>query len=158
VVIVRSRSLWGGGSTPCSPRAPAPTLAGTGLTPLSLHIYSWLMARLSRITPATLDVLEALIEADADLHGFALAKVAHRPTGSVYVILSRLEDIGWVTSDWEQVKAQNEGRPRRRFYRLTPDGLVSARQTLAERRSATSKNGIRQWRPKPQIDLLGWIR
>lgn len=36
-----------------------------------------------------------------DVHDFALAKEAQRPTGSVYVILPRLEDAGWVESYWE---------------------------------------------------------
>jgi PadR family transcriptional regulator, regulatory protein PadR len=88
---------------------------------------------LSRVTPATLDVLAVLVWSPDDLHGFALAKAAGRPTGSVYVILNRLEEAGMVDSYWEPVNTQNEGRPRRRFYRLNPDGLGAARQILAER-------------------------
>jgi PadR family transcriptional regulator PadR len=91
------------------------------------------MRRLSRITPAVLDVLAVLVRSPEDLHGFALAKFAGRPTGSVYVILNRLEEAGMVASYWEPVNAQNEGRPRRRFYRLNPDGLGAAREILAER-------------------------
>jgi PadR family transcriptional regulator PadR len=93
------------------------------------------MRSLSRITPAMLDVLSVLVWSPEALHGFALAKVAGRPTGSVYIILNRLEDAGWVDSYWEPINAQAEGRPRRRFYRLNPDGLGAARQLLAERRN-----------------------
>jgi PadR family transcriptional regulator len=106
------------------------------------------MKRLSRVTPATLDVLAVLVWSPEDLHGFALAKAAGRPTGSVYVILNRLEEAGMVDSYWEPVNTQHEGRPRRRFYRLNPDGLGAAREILAERnhqaqpKSATSK-GVR---------------
>jgi PadR family transcriptional regulator PadR len=91
------------------------------------------MKRLSRVTPATLDVLAVLVWSPDDLHGFALAKAAGRPTGSVYVILSRLEEAGMVNSYWESTNEENEGRPRRRFYRLNPDGLGAARTILAER-------------------------
>jgi len=114
--------------------------------------------KLSRVTPATLDVLEVLIGAAGEVHGFALAKSAHRPTGSVYLILSRLEEAGWVESDWEQVNAQNEGRPRRRFYRLTPDGFAAACETLTERRQKPVVRGAKQWRPGFGFGLLGRTR
>jgi PadR family transcriptional regulator, regulatory protein PadR len=102
------------------------------------------MQSLSRITPATLDVLAVLVWSPDELHGFALAKAAGRPTGSVYVILSRLEAAGWVDSHWESQNADQEGRPRRRFYKLNPDGLGAARQVLAERGGEKKKNA----RPK----------
>ena len=92
------------------------------------------MQSLSRITPATLDVLSVLVWSSEDLHGFALAREAGRPTGSIYLILNRLEAAGWVDSYWETVNAQHEGRPRRRYYRLNPDGLTAAREVLDERR------------------------
>jgi PadR family transcriptional regulator, regulatory protein PadR len=77
--------------------------------------------------------LAVLVWSPDDLHGFALAKAAGRPTGSVYVILNRLEEAGMVDSYWESENAENEGRPRRRYYRLNPDGLGAARTLLAER-------------------------
>jgi PadR family transcriptional regulator, regulatory protein PadR len=90
---------------------------------------------LARVTPATLDVLAVLVGAQEDLHGFAIAEQAGRPTGSIYPILDRLRRIGWLTSYWETAHPK-EGRPRRRFYRLQPDGLQAARALLAERRAA----------------------
>lgn len=110
------------------------------------------MQDLSRITPAILDVLEVLVSAKHDLHGFALAKTAHRPTGSVYVILNRLEEAGWVDSSWEDANVENEGRPRRRFYRLTPDGLAASRETLAARRKT---NFVKDLDLRPAF-RLGW--
>jgi PadR family transcriptional regulator PadR len=94
------------------------------------------MRSLSRVTPATLDVLAILVETTDDVHGFSIAKGAKRPTGSVYPILARLEADGWLESRWE-VEHPAQGRPRRRFYQLTrPDGLRAARALLAERRPA----------------------
>ncbi|MGH3405187.1 MAG: PadR family transcriptional regulator [Streptosporangiaceae bacterium] len=86
-----------------------------------------------RITDATLDVLEVLLHESEDLYGLKIAKAAGRPTGSVFPILAKLEDCGWVTSEWEDGDPAARG-PRRRFYQLSPDGLVQARQLFAKRR------------------------
>ncbi|MFD7627544.1 PadR family transcriptional regulator [Streptomyces sp. NPDC059851] len=86
-----------------------------------------------RITSATLDVMEAFLVADDDLHGFAVARAAGKPTGSIYPILARMEEAGWLESRWES-EHPDPGRPRRRFYKLTPDGMASARAVVLERR------------------------
>jgi PadR family transcriptional regulator len=90
-----------------------------------------------RVTDATLDVIEVLLRPDDDLYGLKIAKAINRPTGSVFPILARLEEYGWVVSEWEAGDPATRG-PRRRFYRLTPDGLVRARDLLAERRRTVS--------------------
>jgi DNA-binding PadR family transcriptional regulator len=43
-----------------------------------------------------------------------------------------LEDNGWIEGRWEEIDASAEGRPRRRLYRLTPNGVAWARQALDE--------------------------
>lgn len=78
------------------------------------------------MTPATLDVLEALMGPDEELYGLKIAQNAGRKAGSVYPILARLEEAGWVESSWEREERGDRG-PRRRFYRLVPDGLAAAR-------------------------------
>ncbi len=90
---------------------------------------------LSRVTAATLDVLEALMGPDDELYGLRIARIAGRKTGSVYPILARLEDAGWVESFWEREDRGDRG-PRRRFYRFSPGGLGAARALLTERRGA----------------------
>lgn len=88
------------------------------------------MELLPRVTAATVDVLRAL---DADTRpqwGLKVVKATGRPPGSVYPILERLERLGWVTSSWEE-DTQRSG-PRRRYYRLTPEGAVAAVRTCAE--------------------------
>ncbi|MEU4089457.1 PadR family transcriptional regulator [Streptomyces aureus] len=86
-----------------------------------------------RITSATLDVMEAFLNSSDELHGFAVARAAGRPTGSVYPILARLEQAGWLESRWED-EHPREGRPRRRFYSLTSDGAAASRAIVLERR------------------------
>jgi DNA-binding MarR family transcriptional regulator len=45
------------------------------------------------------------------------------PSGTIYPILRRFERNGLVRSRWENPQeARNEGRPRRRYYELTPAG------------------------------------
>jgi PadR family transcriptional regulator, regulatory protein PadR len=92
------------------------------------------MEPLSRVTPATLDVLDAVLDAGAPVWGLRLVKATGRPAGSVYPILERLERAGWVESTWDD-DADRSG-PRRRLYRPTADGAVEARALLAARRVA----------------------
>ena len=87
------------------------------------------MQPLSRITPATIDVLSVLDAGGESTWGLAIIKQSGRPAGSVYPILERLEQAGWVTSSWEE----NDERPgpRRRYYELTKDGALAARSAIA---------------------------
>lgn len=92
-----------------------------------------------RITQPTLDVLEALLGADGfELHGWTIIKVTKRAGPTVYKILERLKDAGWVTARWEE-PGPEETRPRRRYYRLTHTGLERARILVAERRPQAAR-------------------
>jgi len=90
-----------------------------------------------RVTDATLDVLEILLGGGEELYGLRIAKAASRPTGSVFPILARLEQLGWVISEWESGDPGARG-PRRRFYRLTGLGLAGARELVSQRRPSPS--------------------
>jgi PadR family transcriptional regulator, regulatory protein PadR len=87
-----------------------------------------------RVTDATLDVLEVLLHGGAELYGLKITKAAGRATGSVFPILARLENCGWADSEWEAGDPAARG-PRRRFYQLSPDGIVRAGELLAQRRA-----------------------
>lgn len=91
------------------------------------------MVPLSRITPATVDVLDVLLDRAAPTWGLLVVKQAGRPTGSVYPILERLEGAGWVTSEWEN-DPERSG-PRRRLYELTQEGADAAQAVVASARS-----------------------
>jgi DNA-binding PadR family transcriptional regulator len=95
-----------------------------------------------RLTGATLDVLEVLLKPDDELYGLKIAKASGRPTGSVFPILARLEQAGWVLSDWEATEPHSRG-PRRRFYRLSADGLPAARAAVSGRGAARGAGGAR---------------
>lgn len=86
-----------------------------------------------RMTLQTQLVLRALLEDPArQRYGLELCELVGLPSGTVYPILARLEQVGWVDSTLEDPAVhENAGRPRRRFYRITQDGAVQARETLA---------------------------
>src|SRR6266550_2317848 len=97
------------------------------------------MPDLTRVTAPLLDVLEVFLWAVArgqELHGWVIMKAVKRSGPTVYGVLDRLEDAGWITGRWEDQHPE-PNKPRRRFYRLTPTGTVAARDLLAERRPAS---------------------
>jgi PadR family transcriptional regulator PadR len=84
-----------------------------------------------RMTIPTLLVLRALLNDPAGEHyGFEICQAAGLPSGTIHPILARLETNGWLVSRWEDIDPQREGRPRRRYYRLTPDGIDEARRVM----------------------------
>ncbi|MFJ6104936.1 PadR family transcriptional regulator [Streptomyces sp. NPDC092359] len=108
-----------------------------------------------RITSTTLDVLEAFLASSEELHGFAVAKTAGKPTGSIYPILARLEEASWLSSRWEDENPQ-EGRPRRRFYELTPNGTAEAKRIVIERRGSlpSATPAARRPQPRPSFGFM----
>jgi DNA-binding PadR family transcriptional regulator len=85
-----------------------------------------------RITTAVARVLRAFLD-DPRLprYGFDLMRGTRLQSGTLYPILARLERLGWVVSRNEDIDPFAEGRPARRFYRLTEHGLRTAAHELA---------------------------
>jgi PadR family transcriptional regulator PadR len=70
---------------------------------------------------ATLHVLQAI--ASGYVYGFDIMDATGLPSGTVYPILSKLEDSGFLKSRWEDPRvARREKRPARRSYEITGDG------------------------------------
>jgi PadR family transcriptional regulator len=85
------------------------------------------------MTMATQLVLRALLADPADeLYGSEIGDAAGLMSGTVHPILARLEAAGWVDSRWEDVDPRAAGRPARRYYRLTGEGVQQARAALAK--------------------------
>jgi len=54
-------------------------------------------------------------------------------SGTIYPALRRMEAQGMVEADWEpEDEAHREGRPARRYYRVTPEGHRALKKGLAE--------------------------
>jgi len=100
-----------------------------------------------RMTLQTQHVLRVLLDdPSAEHYGLEVAKAAGLPSGSLYPILARLEQAGWLTSDWEEIDEREAGRRRRRYYRLTPNGTAQADQALAltVQRLSRQQNTVRK--------------
>ncbi|MEV5449971.1 PadR family transcriptional regulator [Streptomyces sp. NPDC052535] len=88
-----------------------------------------------RLTKPTISVLEVLLAStdDAPAWGLSICRDADLGSGTVYPILDRLEERGWVTSRTES--EPHPGRPARRYYSLTGQGRSLAADALAARRA-----------------------
>jgi PadR family transcriptional regulator, regulatory protein PadR len=96
--------------------------------------------RTPRMTIPTQLVLRALLaDPTQERYGVEIGAAAGLPSGTVHPILARLEGVGWLESRWEEIDPRAKGRPARRYYRLTPDGLELARAALARAYSATAR-------------------
>ncbi len=88
--------------------------------------------QLPRITQATLAVLRVfLADTDTERFGLEIVRLTGLPSGTIHPILQRLQGQRWLRSRWEPARtALGEGRPRRRYFRLTPDGEEYARLVM----------------------------
>jgi DNA-binding PadR family transcriptional regulator len=85
-----------------------------------------------RMTEPTQRVLRTLLDDPAaEKYGLEICKEVELAPGTVHPILYKFEDIGWLESRFEEIDPSDAGRPRRRYYRLTPDGAEFARDALA---------------------------
>jgi PadR family transcriptional regulator PadR len=89
--------------------------------------------------PTQLVLLALLADPPRELYGVEIGAVAGLPSGTVHPILARLETVGWLESRWEDIDPRTEGRPARRYYRLTPEGMELARAALARAYQATAR-------------------
>jgi len=77
-------------------------------------------------------VLEAfLADPAAERYGLEVMQATGCPSGTIYPILTRLQAAGWLQAHWEDIDPVLAGRPARRWYRLTPQGVQAARAELA---------------------------
>ena len=64
-------------------------------------------------------------------YGYDLMKAARLSSGTLYPMLARLHDQGLVTAAWETQAGDVCGRPPRKYYQLTAEGVRAARLELA---------------------------
>jgi PadR family transcriptional regulator PadR len=86
-----------------------------------------------RLTRQTLKVLGTLMsEQMRELSGAEIAKLSQLSSGTLYPILNRLEEFGWLDSRWEIGDPAALGRPRRRYYRITGEGARKVQEVVRE--------------------------
>ncbi len=79
--------------------------------------------------------------------GLELAQQAGIGSATIYAALTRMERAGLLDAHWETSPATDLGRPRRRLYGLTAEGIRIGRQALED------------YRPRVVIDRnrTGWL-
>ena len=73
-----------------------------------------------------------LADPSAGHYGYNLMKAAKLPSGTLYPMLARLQAQGLLTSEWEPRPDDVSGRPPRKYYQLTGEGIRVARLELAQ--------------------------
>ena len=82
-----------------------------------------------RLSVTAVSVLQAI--ASGFEYGFDIIDHTSLPSGTVYPALSRLERDGYVRSAWEdEQRAHRDGRPARRYYRITAHGVRALEDAL----------------------------
>jgi PadR family transcriptional regulator PadR len=85
------------------------------------------MTRPRNSSPQTKAVLVALLQrARTWAYGYELSKQTGLRSGTLYPILMRLSDQGFLEEVWQD--RVEPGRPQRHVYRLTPDGFELAEE------------------------------
>ena len=83
-----------------------------------------------RLSPQTALVLDAFLERPRTWrYGYDISRDTGLKSGTLYPILIRLADHEVVETRWETTES---GKPPRHMYRLTPEGLRSARAQLRD--------------------------
>lgn len=104
-----------------------------------------------RITKQTERILALLLTNPThEWWGAQMAPATGMKSGTLYPALARMERFGWLSSRWEEVEPSEEGRPRRRYYKLTGEGERVAHEVLSQARSRERRAPRRStWSPTP---------
>jgi PadR family transcriptional regulator PadR len=91
------------------------------------------MGHQTNITTQALRVLRPFLEnPTGEMAGVDVVRSSRLASGTAYPIMLRLERHGLLASRWEEGDPAQLGRPRRRYYTITPRGAATARQAFAE--------------------------
>ena len=95
------------------------------------------MAREPNTSPQTLRILRLLLEEPtAWQYGYDLSQRTKLKSGTLYPILIRLTEQGWLETRWAEPARQ--GRPARHTYRLTQVGFRAASALVARVQAASA--------------------
>jgi len=95
------------------------------------------MTRPFRFSPQAALLAGALLKSPSEwTYGYDLMGATGLGAGTLYPLLRRFTDHGWLRARWEE--RGEDGRPPRHLYRLTADGARGARKLVARARSASA--------------------
>ena len=100
------------------------------------------MARARALSAHARRILAALLAGGTSWsHGYELARIADVKSGTLYPLLIRLEEQGYLEAEWQQ--PTERGRPPRHAYRLTASGMKLARDNPPDQ-AAARQSGRRE--------------
>jgi DNA-binding PadR family transcriptional regulator len=87
-----------------------------------------------RLTTQTIKVLGAFMSCTQEIgaSGAEISRQTELASGTLYPILFRLEEAGWLESEWEEGDPSALGRPRRRLYQITGLGAKKTKAAFRE--------------------------
>lgn len=117
-----------------------------------------------RMTLPTQLVLQALfVDPSRETYGRELARAIGLADRTVYQILTRLEQDGWVLNRCEDVNPAQVGRPRHRFYRPNTDRITAVRDRHQHSRermmrflARTPATGLMTGGSEPRVRWIRW--
>jgi PadR family transcriptional regulator, regulatory protein PadR len=84
------------------------------------------------ITPKMAMVLKVFLQDPGQpRYGFEIMRLTGLASGSLYPMLARLEQAGWLTKGKENIDPHAEGRPPRLHYTIIAAAVTAARLQLA---------------------------
>lgn len=99
------------------------------------------MARALNSSPHTRAVLTALAATHPrPNYGYDLSKATGLKSGTLYPLLQRLHEQGYLDAQWED--SPHPGKPPRHIYTLTPEGLALAREKAQETKVRALKGAL----------------
>lgn len=88
--------------------------------------------RRPRLSEPGLRVLRLMLhDLSEPMYGLDLMDRTGVKSGTLYPLLARLAEAGWLTATREAVDPSAAGRPARTYYQLTGQGELGAREALA---------------------------
>jgi len=104
------------------------------------------------MTTQALQVVAVLLSNPTDQwYGFELVEKVGLKSGTVYPLLARFEQAGWLESRWEDVDPRVAGRPRRRLYALTAVGATAASDAVNAHLDRVPRPSKRGWIERPEV-------
>jgi PadR family transcriptional regulator, regulatory protein PadR len=88
------------------------------------------MARAPNVSRQTSLLLSILLESPSEWrHGYQLSQITGFKSGTLYPLMMRLEEQGFLESKWQE--SDRSSGPPRHVYRLTASGRALARERRA---------------------------
>ena len=111
------------------------------------------MPSLLKITDNVVQIFNMMLERPGKLwYGLELADAAGIGSATIYQALTRMERAGMLRARWEAKTPSELGRPQRRLYELTPEGVRVGREAVSNYRPRVRiKTERLPWLPGLQV-------